>query len=65
MAQRVAAIEEREAQRRIRMESLGRAASTAGGPDVSAFTSQLEGRGYGGAGTAVKQQQAKQGKSES
>ncbi|WIA09942.1 hypothetical protein OEZ85_010155 [Tetradesmus obliquus] len=49
MQQRVAAIEEREQQRRIRMESLGQQATTAGGPDVSRFTSQLENRGYAAA----------------
>jgi hypothetical protein len=46
MQQRVAAIEEREQQRRIRMESLGKQATTAGGPDISRFMSQLENKGY-------------------
>jgi hypothetical protein len=50
MRQRVAAIEEREQQRRIRMESLGKQASTAGGPDMGAFMSQLENKGYGSGG---------------
>jgi hypothetical protein len=49
MRQRVSAIEEREQQRRIRMESLGKHASTAGGPDMGAFMSQLENKGYAGA----------------
>lgn len=56
MRQRVAAIEEREQQRRIRMESLGQQASTAAGPDMGAFMSQLENKGYAGS----RQQQAPQ-----
>lgn len=47
MRQRIAAIEEREQQRRIRMESLGKQANAAGGPDMGAFMSQLENKGYG------------------
>eukprot|EP00878_Enallax_costatus_P005375 GHUV01005644.1.p1 GENE.GHUV01005644.1~~GHUV01005644.1.p1 ORF type:complete len:170 (+),score=53.52 GHUV01005644.1:535-1044(+) len=42
MAQRVAAIEEREQQRRIRMESLGSQANTAAGPDINRFMQQLD-----------------------
>lgn len=56
MKQRVAAIEEREQQRRIRMESLGQQASTAAGPDMGAFMSQLENKGYAGS----RQKQAPQ-----
>lgn len=55
MRQRVAAIEEREAQRRVRMEAMGRQAAAAGGPDMGAFMSQLENKGYGSQG---QQQQA-------
>lgn len=50
MRQRVAAVEEREHQRRIRMETLGKQATTAGGPDINAFRSQLEHRGFAAAG---------------
>jgi hypothetical protein len=50
MQQRVAAIDEREQQRRIRMESLGKQATTAGGPDISRLMSQLENKGYTAAG---------------
>lgn len=57
MRKRVAAIEGREQQRRIRMESLGKQASTAGGPDMGAFMSQLENKGYG----SGEQQQQQQG----
>ena len=58
MRQRIAAIEEREQQRRIRMESLGKQASTAGGPDMGAFMSQLENKGYGSEQQQQQQQQA-------
>jgi hypothetical protein len=58
MRKRVAAIEEREQQRRIRMESLGKQASTAGGPDMGAFMSQLENKGYGRGGEQQQQQQS-------
>ncbi|KAF6251975.1 hypothetical protein COO60DRAFT_1704507 [Scenedesmus sp. NREL 46B-D3] len=56
MQQRVAAIEEREQQRRIRMESLGKQATTAGGPDISRFMSQLETTGHdaGDAGSSSR-----------
>lgn len=62
MRQRIAAIEEREQQRRIRMESLGKQAtsSTAGGPDMGAFMSQLENKGYGSGGTTQQQGQPQQ-----
>jgi hypothetical protein len=50
MQQRVAAIEEREQQRRIRMESLGQQATTAGGPDINRLVSQLGSKGYTAAG---------------
>lgn len=60
MRQRIAAIEEREQQRRIRMESLGKQASTAGGPDMGAFMSQLENKGYG----SEQQQQQQAAKTE-
>ena len=53
LAARVAAIEQREAARRFRAASLGQAGAggaDAGGPDLRAFTSQLEGRGFGGGG---------------
>lgn len=42
MAQRVASIEEREQQRRFRMESLGRQANAAAGPDINRFMQQLD-----------------------
>jgi hypothetical protein len=57
MRQRVAAIEEREQQRRIRMQSLGQQASTAGGPDMGAFMSQLGGKGYAQQQQPQQQQQ--------
>lgn len=46
MKARVAAIEQREAKRRFRAAHLGKEDS--GGPDLKSFTSQLEGRGFGG-----------------
>eukprot|EP00879_Flechtneria_rotunda_P012058 GHRR01012593.1.p1 GENE.GHRR01012593.1~~GHRR01012593.1.p1 ORF type:complete len:172 (+),score=65.34 GHRR01012593.1:299-814(+) len=57
MQERIAAIEEREQQRRIRQESLGQQATAAAGPDINKFMSQLEHKGYGagsgqGAGNA-------------
>jgi hypothetical protein len=48
MRQRVAAIEEREQQRRYRMDSLGQDATTTSGPDMGRFVSQLETKGFGG-----------------
>jgi hypothetical protein len=56
LRQRVAAIEEREAQRRIRRDAMGR---ETGGPDMGAFVSQLESKGYG------RQQQQQQQQQES
>ena len=61
MQARIAAIEEREQQRRIRMESLGQQATTAGGPDMGAFMSQLENKGY----AKPQTQTASQGSSKS
>ncbi len=46
MQQRIAALEEREQQRRYRMESLGKQATTAGGPDINRFMSQLENKNF-------------------
>jgi hypothetical protein len=50
MQQRVAAVEEREQQRRIRMESLGQQATTARGPDINRLVLQLGSKGYTAAG---------------
>jgi hypothetical protein len=57
MRARVAAVEEREAQRRIRREAMGQQAAAAGGPDMGAFMSQLETKGYGQQQQQQQQQQ--------
>jgi hypothetical protein len=59
MKERVAAIEERERQRRYRMASLGQEAVQAGGADMGRFIAQLgtKGTSTGDAAAGAQQQQ--------
>lgn len=59
MAQRVAAIEERERQRRYRQASLGQAAAPGGAGDMGRLMAQIQGGEAADASQPTEQQQQK------